>query len=86
MKLRTQHSRQSPETNRVYGRQLVGQSSKEGMPMSLWFWLTVVNVPLLALVAIAILKVPMLEQRSPRERFLEQQRRSRRGQYGAGEK
>ena len=54
--------------------------------MSLWFWLTVVNVPLLALMAIAIVKVPMLEERSPRERFLEQQRRARRGQYGAGEK
>ena len=54
--------------------------------MSLWFWLTVVNVPLLALMAIAIVKVPMLEERSPREDFLEQQRRARRGRYGAGEK
>ena len=54
--------------------------------MSLWFWLTVVNVPLLALMAIAIVKVPMLEEKSPRERFLEQQRRARRGRYGAGEK
>jgi hypothetical protein len=44
--------------------------------MSLWFWLTVVNVPLLALMAIAILRMPMLEQKSPRERF-EQQRRAR---------
>jgi hypothetical protein len=49
--------------------------------MSLWFWLTVVNVPLLALMAIAILRMPMLEQKSPRERFLEQQRRARKPRH-----
>jgi hypothetical protein len=54
--------------------------------MSLWFWVTVVNVPLLALMAVAIVKVPIIEEKSPRERFLEQQRRARRGRYGAGEK
>ena len=56
--------------------------------MSLWFWLPCCQRPaLLALMAIAIVKVPMLEEKSPRERFLlEQQRRARRGRYGAGEK
>ena len=45
--------------------------------LSLWFWLTVVNV-----MAMAILRMPMLEQKSLRERILEQQRRARKPRQG----